>query len=122
LAQFAHPASLYGQNQGRVMKSLVVISETVTAARRSLSPLPDDRLFVAVLASWVLFVALVTYVLLGWLGAGAILAVGALAGIGTIAIGSRGPAPRSAADPTSEPALRKGVQQRGESTDRRPKR
>ena len=29
------------------MKSLAVISKAVTAARRSLSPLPDDRLFVA---------------------------------------------------------------------------
>jgi hypothetical protein len=105
------------------MKSWVVISDAVTAARRGLSPLPDDRLFVAVLASWVLFVALVTYVLLGWLGAGVILAVGALAGIGRIAMHSRTPVSRrGAGGPMREPAVRKGLQQRGESTDRRPKR
>jgi hypothetical protein len=47
--------------------------------------LPDDRLFLALLTAWVGVVALVTYLLLGWVSAGVLIAVVGLSGTATIA-------------------------------------
>jgi hypothetical protein len=54
--------------------------------RHGLSLEPDDRLFVAMLTAWVTLVAIVTYLLLGWESAAAIITVAGLFGIGTIAV------------------------------------
>jgi hypothetical protein len=51
--------------------------------------LPDDRVFVAVLTSWVVVLALVTYLLLGWVSAGVLITVAAVFVIATIAAQSR---------------------------------
>ena len=51
--------------------------------------LPDDRLFVALLTAWVVLLALVTYVLLGWESAGVLTTVVGVFIIATIAVQSR---------------------------------
>jgi hypothetical protein len=70
-------------------ESWVAERHRVTARRPSLALRPDDRLYVAMLAAWVLLVTVVGYVLLGWAGAGAILAGAMLVGIVTIVVQSR---------------------------------
>ena len=55
----------------------------------SLSLKPDDLLFVAMLAAWVLVVAIVAYLLLGWVGAGTVMAAASLFVAGMIAAQSR---------------------------------
>lgn len=50
--------------------------------------LPDDRLFVALLTSWVSFLAVVTYLLLGWESAGVLIALAGVVGIATVAFQS----------------------------------
>jgi hypothetical protein len=59
------------------------------ANRHGVALQPDDRLFVAMLTAWVILVAIVTYLLLGWESAGAVIAVAGFFGIGTIAVQSR---------------------------------
>ena len=61
----------------------------LTANHPGLSLKPDDLLFVIILTAWVVLVAIVTYVLLGWACAGAVITVAGLYGIGTIAVQSR---------------------------------
>jgi hypothetical protein len=51
--------------------------------------LPDDRLFVAMLTAWVAFLAVVTYLLLGWVSAGVVIIVAGLFGIAMNAAQSR---------------------------------
>jgi hypothetical protein len=60
------------------------------AATWAVSLAPDDGLFVAMLATWVLFVALVSFVLLGWAGGASVLGAGGLVGVVTVAVQSRG--------------------------------
>jgi membrane associated rhomboid family serine protease len=60
------------------------------AARDALQhSLPDDRLFVAMLTAWVVLLACVTYLLLGWESAGVLIAVAGLFGTATIATQSQ---------------------------------
>ena len=49
---------------------------------------PDDRLYVAMLTAWVVLVAVVTYLLLGWAAAGIIILT-ALFGFAALALQSR---------------------------------
>jgi hypothetical protein len=79
----------------------VELCDTLTAGRLSLC-LPDDRLFIAMLAAWVVLDALVSFALLGWQGAYVILAGGGLAGMVAIALQSHERRPRSsrAAEPS----------------------
>jgi hypothetical protein len=58
----------------------------VLANLHSLSLQPDDLLFVAKLTAWVVLVAIVTYFLLGWESAAALIGVAGLFGIGTITV------------------------------------
>ena len=51
--------------------------------------LPDDRLFVALLTTWVVLLAVVTYLLLGWESAGVLITIAGVVGITTIAAQSR---------------------------------
>jgi hypothetical protein len=50
--------------------------------------LPDDRLFVALLTAWVVVLAVVTYLLLGWESAGVLIAIAGIVGIATVAFQS----------------------------------
>jgi membrane associated rhomboid family serine protease len=50
---------------------------------------PDDRLFVAMLTAWIVLLAVVTYLLLGWESAGVLIVVAGLFGFATIAAQSR---------------------------------
>jgi hypothetical protein len=59
------------------------------ANRYGLALQPDDRLFVAMLTAWVILVAIVAFLLLGWESAGAIIIVAGLLGMGTVAVQSR---------------------------------
>ena len=67
---------------------------------QGLSLKPDDLLFVAMLAAWVVLVDIVTYLLLGWASAAALIIVAGLFGIGTVAIQSRLPRHRTACKPS----------------------
>jgi hypothetical protein len=51
--------------------------------------LPDDRLYVALLMTWVTLVAVVTYLLLGWVAAGVLISVAGLVALGALALQSR---------------------------------
>jgi ABC-type transport system involved in cytochrome bd biosynthesis fused ATPase/permease subunit len=51
--------------------------------------MPDDWLYAAMLSAWIALVAVVTYVLLGWASAAALLVVAALSALGMVAIQSR---------------------------------
>jgi hypothetical protein len=51
--------------------------------------LPDDRLFVALLTTWVALLVVATYLLLGWESAGVLITVAGAAGIATVAFQSR---------------------------------
>ncbi len=53
--------------------------------------MPDDWLYTALLTAWVSLVAAVTYLLLGWASAAALLTVAGLVGLGTVALQSRPP-------------------------------
>jgi hypothetical protein len=55
----------------------------------ALSLKPDDLMFVALLTTWVLIVALVAYLLLGVIGAGVVMAAASLFAAGMIAVQSR---------------------------------
>ena len=50
--------------------------------------MPDDGLFVGMLTAWVSFVAIVTYLLLGWACAGALVTVMGLVGMGAMMVDS----------------------------------
>ena len=50
--------------------------------------LPDDRLFVALLTTWVVVLTVVTYLLLGWASAGVLIAIAGVVGIATVAFHS----------------------------------
>jgi hypothetical protein len=52
-------------------------------------PKPDDGLFVAMLTAWVVLLAVVTYLFLGWESAGVLIIVAVLFAIATIAAQSR---------------------------------
>jgi hypothetical protein len=53
--------------------------------------LPDDRLFVALLTTWVAVLTVVTYLLLGWASAGVLIAIAGIVGIATVAFQSSAP-------------------------------
>jgi uncharacterized membrane protein YccC len=53
--------------------------------------LPDDRLFIALLTTWVGLLAVATYLLLGWASAGLLVVILGVMGIGTIAFQTRHP-------------------------------
>jgi hypothetical protein len=53
--------------------------------------LPDDRLFVALLTTWVAVLAVVTYLLLGWASAGVLIAIAGIVGTATVAFHSSAP-------------------------------
>ena len=74
-----------------VMNGGAAIRGASMANRPGLSLKPDDLLFVAMLAAWVVLVDIVTYLLLGWASAAALIIVAGLFGIGTVAIQSRLP-------------------------------
>jgi hypothetical protein len=75
----------------------LVFRDTMVVLRRGLSLMPDDRGFVALLAAWVVLIALVTYILLGCIGAGVILSIGGIGGIVMVAAAVRqGQQPRRA--------------------------
>ena len=57
---------------------------------RVLAVAPDDGAFIVLWASWVVLLALVTSVLLGWASGASILGVAGLVGIVTIAVQSSG--------------------------------
>jgi hypothetical protein len=71
------------------MKWWIALCDAWKANYHALSLQPDDRLFVAMLTAWVVLVAIVTYLLLGWASAGAIITVAGLFAIGTIAVHSK---------------------------------
>jgi hypothetical protein len=73
------------------------IGGTLMANRLRLSLKPDDLLFVALLGAWVLVVAITAYLLLGWAGAGAVITVAGLFGMGMIAAQSRDHRPQERA-------------------------
>jgi hypothetical protein len=50
--------------------------------------LPDDRMFIALLTTWVGLLAVTTYLLLGWAIAGVLIAIAGVMGIGTVAFQS----------------------------------
>ncbi len=86
---------------GLLVNWWIELCDTLTAGRLSLC-LPDDRLFIAMLAAWVVLDALVSCALLGWQGgAWVILAVGGLVGMVAIAVQSN-ERPRS--DRAAEPS------------------
>jgi hypothetical protein len=48
--------------------------------------LPDDRMFLIVVTAWVALLAVASYVLLGWQGAGTIMAIAGLFGVGAVVV------------------------------------
>jgi hypothetical protein len=66
----------------------VTLCDTVTRGHLSRCLRPDDRLFVAMLAAWVVLDGLVSCALLGWAGIGVVLFAGALLGMLAIAMQS----------------------------------
>jgi hypothetical protein len=76
-------------------KSGLAIGESFQVNRLGLSLKHDDFLFVVLLAAWILLVAVVSYLLLGWIGAGAVITVATLCGMGLIAVQSRPRRPKS---------------------------
>jgi hypothetical protein len=77
--------------KAHVMNGGAAIRDASIAKHPSLSLKPDDLLFVAMLTAWVVLVAIVTYLLLGWASAAALITVAGLFGIGTVALQSRPP-------------------------------
>lgn len=77
--------------KAHVMNGGAAVRGASTAHHPALSLKPDDLLFVAMLAAWVVLVDIVTYLLLGWASAAALITVACLFGIGTVAIQSRQP-------------------------------
>jgi hypothetical protein len=71
------------------MKWWMAVRDAVLANPHGLSLQPDDCLFIAMLTAWVILVTVVTYLLLGWESAGALIGVAGLFAIGTIAVQSR---------------------------------
>jgi hypothetical protein len=77
----------------------VTLCDTVTRGYLSRCLRPDDRLFVAMLAAWVVLDGLVSCALLGWAGVGVILFAGALLSMLAIAMqSSEGSRPGRAAE------------------------
>ena len=77
------------------LRMRVMIGETFRANSRGLSLKHDDLLFVALLAAWIVLVAVVSYLLLGWTGAGAVITVASLCGMGLVAVQSRPHRPKA---------------------------
>ena len=73
------------------MRWWLVLRDAVAHLHPSFFLMPDDWLYTVMLTAWVLLVAVVTYLLLGWASAAALIAVAGLLGIGTVAIQSRPP-------------------------------
>ena len=72
-----------------VVKAWTALRTAGTAHHPALSLKPDDLMFVAMLTAWVLIVALVSYLLLGWAGAGAVVSAASLYAAAMIAVQSR---------------------------------
>ena len=66
-----------------------VETDTSMTPQADFSLKPDDLMFVAMLTAWVLIVALVSYLLLGWAGAGAVVSAASLYAAAMIAVQSR---------------------------------
>jgi hypothetical protein len=62
----------------------VELCDTVTAGYLSRRFRPDDRLFVAMLAAWVVLDAVVSCALLGWQGAFVLIFVGGLVALAAV--------------------------------------
>jgi hypothetical protein len=60
------PVTMSGDSRLRLLvtHSLAPVRDAVTATSHRLGLLPDDGLFVGLLAAWVVFIATVTYLLL----------------------------------------------------------
>jgi hypothetical protein len=71
------------------MKRNLAVRGVVMTHHPGLSLKPDDLLFVAMLTAWVLIVALVAYLLLGWVGAAGVISAASLFSAGMIAAQSR---------------------------------
>ena len=73
------------------MRWWLALRDPVAHLHPSFFLMPDDWLYAGLLTAWVVLVAVVTYLLLGWASAAALIAVVGLVGLGTVAIQSRQP-------------------------------
>ena len=71
------------------MRWWLALLDPVAHLHPSFFLMPDDWLYAALLTAWIVLVAVVTYLLLGWASAAALIAVVGLFGLGTVAIQSR---------------------------------
>jgi hypothetical protein len=69
----------------------LAVRDPVAHLHPSFFLMPDDWLYTAMLSAWVVLVAVVTYLLLGWGSAAALLGVAGLFAAGTVAVQSRQP-------------------------------
>jgi len=81
------------------MKWWQAVRDPVTNLHPSFFLLPDDWLYTAMLTAWIVLVTAVTYLLLGWASAAALIGVACLFGIGAVAIQIRPPRRRREAVP-----------------------
>ena len=72
-----------------VVRPWKALRDAGTLHHPALSLKPDDLMFVAMLTAWVTIVAIVAYLLLGLIGAGAVMAAASLFAAGMIAVQSR---------------------------------
>ena len=73
------------------MRWWLALRDPVAHLHPSFFLMPDDWLYTAMLTAWVALVAAVTYLLLGWASAAALIVVAGLLGLGTVAVQSRTP-------------------------------
>jgi hypothetical protein len=70
---------------------MAVRGRVITDPSPSAFLMPDDWLYAAMLSAWIALVAVVTYLLLGWASAAALIIVAGLSAIGMVALQSRSP-------------------------------